>query len=121
MISADETALICDFAETYHIYDYRARPVRQAAALAAGLGEGSRIWKKLNGFEFSLSTILMAEAVDALNMLVWFQTEDASKGKNRPESVLRVLTGDDIEDGETDGFKTGDDFDKWRKEMRENG
>ncbi|MBO7722484.1 MAG: hypothetical protein J6S27_01735 [Thermoguttaceae bacterium] len=32
MVREDETALICDLAETYHILDWRALPLRTAAA-----------------------------------------------------------------------------------------
>lgn len=112
MIETDKTALICDFAETYHIYDYRALPVKQAAALAAGLGENSRIVGKINGYKYPLDTMLLARVVDALDLLVWFQTEDGSKNRNRPQSVLELLTEE-----KSDGFDTGEDFDKWRKEV----
>lgn len=116
----DETALICDFAETYHIYDYRALPVRQAAALAAGLGEDSRIVMEMNGIKHPLRTIYLAEMVDALNILVWFQTENGQKNINRPASVLASLMGDEPET-EEQGFTSGEDFEAWAKEMRENG
>lgn len=33
MIRADEDALVCDLAETYHIYNYRQLPARQVAVL----------------------------------------------------------------------------------------
>lgn len=115
----DETALICDFAETYHIYDYRALPVHQAAALAAGLGDNSRIRRKLNGLDYSMDTLLLAEAVDALNILVWFQTENGQKNIRRPKSMVSILMGEEQEEAE--GFETGEDFDKWLKEMRDNG
>ena len=41
MIATDEDALICDFAETYHIYDYRSLDVEYAATLAYGLRDDS--------------------------------------------------------------------------------
>lgn len=34
MLNLSEDALICDFAETYHIYDYRSLPLRLVATLA---------------------------------------------------------------------------------------
>ena len=42
MINLSEYALICDFAETYHIFDYRSLPVKLAATLSAGLRDDSR-------------------------------------------------------------------------------
>lgn len=43
MINTDEDALICDFAETYHIYDYRSLPLHMAGIFACGLRPDSRI------------------------------------------------------------------------------
>lgn len=37
MVAVDEEALICDFAETYNILDWRELPCRTAAILASGL------------------------------------------------------------------------------------
>ena len=37
MINLDEGALICDFAETYHIYNYREFEPFYVATLANGL------------------------------------------------------------------------------------
>ena len=42
MAARDEDALVCDMAETYHIFDYRALPLFLAARLACGLREDSR-------------------------------------------------------------------------------
>jgi len=46
MIKLDENALICDFAETYHIYDYRQLPPTRVAVFACGLRDDSRIKMK---------------------------------------------------------------------------
>ena len=59
MISLDESALICDFAETYHILDYRALPLKLAAVLACGLRDDSRIKMKLAGMKLNPETMLL--------------------------------------------------------------
>ena len=41
--------LVCDMAETYHVLDWRALPLRLAATLAAGLPETSRSLRKAAG------------------------------------------------------------------------
>ena len=64
MVRADEDALICDFAETYHIYDYKRLPLSTAAALAVGLRDTSRIKMKLSGAVVANDIQLMAAAVD---------------------------------------------------------
>lgn len=55
MMATDEDALICDFAETYHIYDYRQLKPSYAATLAAGLREDSRIRTILGGLPVQMS------------------------------------------------------------------
>lgn len=47
MIHADEDALICDLAETYHVLEYRRLPLMTVAALASGLRAGARIYESL--------------------------------------------------------------------------
>ena len=67
MIETDESALICDFAETYHIYDYRALPVSYAATLAYGLRSDSRIRLKLGEVKEEVPCFISAaKAADCL-------------------------------------------------------
>lgn len=94
MRTRNENALICDMAETYHIYDYLALPVKTAATLAAGLSPDSRIKRYLIGQKQTSETILLAAIADALNTLVWFKTKDGQRGVNRPASILKELTED---------------------------
>lgn len=67
MIRDDEDALICDLAETYHIYDYRSLPLRLVATLAAGLRENSRV--KTTGAKASTTNTLLAMIADHLMAL----------------------------------------------------
>lgn len=92
MIRTDEDALVCDLAEVYHIYDYRALRPSYAAALACGLREDSRIKRALSGSALTLTEMLLAGILDNLKLLVWAQTKDAQHGKNKPKSVLDILT-----------------------------
>ena len=59
LIASDEDALICDFAQYYHVLDWHALPLRLAATLAAGLPETSRSLRKAAGrtVDFELSLI----------------------------------------------------------------
>lgn len=91
MLATDENAVICDFAQTYGVLHYRDMPVTLLAALAAGLGEDSRIMRRLSGACTSSDTMLLAAAVDRLSLLCWMQTEDGQKGRNRPPSILSQL------------------------------
>lgn len=83
--------LACDFAETYHVFDRQSLPLQTAATLAAGLSADSRTKRALAGTRLDLKTVLLAMAVDRLAELVWTKTKDAKKGRNKPDSVLRIL------------------------------
>ena len=107
MVQEDETALICDFAETYGVLDWKALPLRTAAALASGLRDDSRIKMRLAGVQADQETLLLAAAVDRLSLLLWAKTKDAEKGRNRPISIFDKLTGQ-TETEETDEFNSYD-------------
>lgn len=91
--------------------------MKQAAILAAGLGERSRCYQALNGLKLPLETYLLADIVDALNLLVWFQSEDGQKNQNRPESVFETLVSGGKEKTIT-GFASKEEFEAWAKEIR---
>lgn len=114
MIGLDEEALICDFAEVYHVFDWRSLPVKTAAILALGLGPNSRIMRKQCGVSVPLDTLLFATMLDALRILVWQNTEDGAKGRNKPEMFSKLLTETPQEES---GFNDIDEFKKWRDSM----
>ena len=118
MLHEDETAVICDLAETYHVLDYRALPLKTVAALASGLREDSRIRMKLSGMRVSTDTMLAAATVDRLSMLIWAKTKDGETGRNRPESILDKLTAEDTRsDEEYKAFDSPEEFMQARKEL----
>lgn len=126
MVRLDESALICDFAETYHVLDWRALPLQTAAVLASGLRENSRIKMKIAESEITPEMALMAGAVDRLSLLVWAQTEDAQKGRNRPESILAMITRRDtdanrVSDSGVQVFRTAEEFEAARKRNLQRG
>lgn len=93
MIALDRDALICDLAETYQIMDYKALPVETLAVLASGLGDKSRIAKKMSGTEIDIDRFLLAGIFDSLSILVWMKTKDSAYNRNRPESMLDLIMG----------------------------
>ena len=120
MVARDENALICDFAETYHIYDYKSMPPKMAAILAVGLPNDARIKRSVAGQKQTTQTMLLAMIADALNLLVWFQTEDGRKNRNRPKSVLEVLTKEE-ETEEYEAFNSIEAYEAARRERMTNG
>lgn len=115
MVGLDEGALTCDFAETYHVLNWRALPARTAATLAMGLGPDSRIIRKMAGVTTSIHTMLLAIIADALHVLVWQNTKDGVKGRNRPPMIAERLSS--TEGAESLGFDGADEFRSWRAEM----
>lgn len=118
MVKTDEELLICDFAETYQIYDYRRLPLRTAAILANGLNPNSRIKRKLAGLDQSIDTLLLACIVDRLSLLLWRDTKDATKGRNKPESLFDLLVGKtNLETDNNNSFNSGKDFERERERL----
>lgn len=109
MLREDEPALVCDLAETYGIFDYRALPAGLLATLCSGLREDSRIKMKLMGMKVPMETILLASAVDKLAFLVWSKTKDAEEGRNQPDSIVRILTGR-ADEKDIISFETEEEF-----------
>lgn len=114
MINADEDALVCDFAETYHIYDYKRLPAKLVASLAVGLRSGSRIKAKLSELKVSPEMIMMAAIVDRLTVLVWMQTKDGQHGRNQPKPLLSAL---EKPESDTISFLSGEDYEKERQRL----
>ena len=118
MIATDEDALICDLAETYHIYDYRSLPARLVATLSVGLREDARIKLKLSGQKRPINTLLIAYIADKLSAFIYGFTDDAKKNKNRPRSMVEMLLEEEHEPDLT-AFDTPEEFERRRREIIE--
>lgn len=105
MIKVDKNALICDLAQTYSIYDMYQFKASYIAILACGLDDNSRIKKKISETRVGLTDLLLSLILDGVNTLVWFQTEDAQKGINRPKSIFNLLNGNEEEGVTSDKFE----------------
>lgn len=110
-MSLDEEAVICDFAEYYHIYDYKKLPLETVAILVYGLRDYSRIKMKISDSKLSIERHLLAIIADNLRFISWSKTEDALKNQNRPKSILKSLMNNnkDVQPDCT-GFANGADF-----------
>lgn len=116
MIKYDEFALICDLAETYQIYDYKTMPPLRVAIFASGLRDNSRIKLKMSNQKVSLETSLIAGISDSLNVLVWMNSADGQKGRNRPVLITSLLS-EQKEKSETVTFSSGEDFESYRNSL----
>lgn len=111
MIQFDEDALICDLAETYHIYDYKALPARKVAILANGLRDDSRIKMKMTEQKLTFEELLLCSIYDKVAILQWLNTKDGVKGQNQPKSLLHELIRDHSKDN---AVMTADEFERRR-------
>ena len=114
MIYLDEDSLICDFAETYHILDYKALSPILAGVLACGLRDDSRIKMAMSGRKINTDTMLRAGILDRLSILAWQNTEDGHEGTNYPPSVMSMLLGEETE-SDSLSFESGADFEAYRR------
>lgn len=118
MINTDEEALICDFAETYHIYNYRSLPLHMVEIYACGLRQDSRIIMAMSKTKLTADQTLLAMISDNTRMLAWLNSADGMRGVNRPKSLVEMLLGNvkqNVSSG-IEAFETGQDFDdEWRR------
>lgn len=113
MLKTDRDALMCDLAQTYHIYDMHALSPRSIAVFAYGLGDESRIKMKLSGAKVSLEKMILAAILDDLNFLLWTRSRE---GTPKPRSLVSALTGSAQQDHPIDRL-TPEEFEKRRLEI----
>lgn len=108
MIRLDRDALLCDLAETYRIYSLQGWPATTLATFAVGLRADSRIKLLMSGEKYPLRDLVAVATLDQVSLLLWAQTEDAQKGRNKPKPLLSVLLK--TEDTDLESFQDTDDF-----------
>lgn len=83
------------------------------ATLTFGLRDNSRIKKNLTESKLDIETTLIAKMADDLSMLLWSKTKDGQKGRNKPKSILAMLSNAERkEDSDIVLFESGEDFRK---------
>lgn len=117
MLAMDREALICDLAETYGIFDYRALPARLLATLAVGLRDNSRIKMRMEGQHVPRGELLLAAILDRVSTIAWFLSEDGQNNVNRPASMVAVLLGDAPSQNSTiESFATAEEYEQeWQR------
>ena len=114
MLGKYKDEMICDLAEYYHIYNYKAVPVPLLATLVNGLREDSRV--KGKELPIPMNLFFMSAIFDKLAWLCWSKTEDGAKGRHRPESITAKLLNTKQET-KYETFASGEDFRKRWKEI----
>lgn len=120
MIELNEDALICDLAETYHVYDYKQLPAQTVAVFAYGLKDDSRIKQLLSDQVAPVDRVLLAGIVDRLSMLLWIQSKDGQKGVNRPVALTDFFIKKEKEDTrDFMTFESPEDYENYRRQLFE--
>lgn len=117
MMELDEDALVCDFAETYQIYDYRSLPLRLAATLAAGLRDDSRIKMLAAGMPVTQEELLLAAIADRVELFRYGFTKDAERGLHAPQSLVEKMCGMNDKSREIAAFGSPEAFEKARERI----
>lgn len=104
-----EDEMVCDLAEVYHIFNYRAYPPLLVGTLVFGLRDDSRVKMFLSGAKVSIDRLIQARIADELAFLSWTKTKDAQRGRNRPKSILQSLLGE-VKQEEYATFETMEEF-----------
>lgn len=90
-------------------------PGKLLGTLVAGLGDDSRIGRKILGVTGTTDQLLLAELIDSVNLLIY-----ALSGGEKPKSKWDqfIIDTDKEEKEETKGgFDTGEEFMKRRAEL----
>lgn len=111
LLDLSEDDIICDLAETYHIFNYREMPLLTIATLVCGLRDDSRVMLRLSENNLSIDRQINAMICDNLSYILWSKTKDAESGRNKPKSILNALKGVD-DKSELMRFENGEDFKK---------
>ena len=114
MMALDEDALICDLAETYHIYDYRSLPLKTVATLSAGLRDNSRIKLKAAEASVGLDTVILAAIADNLALL---RAGMSSKNKGEPFLFSEAINSEKKKQ-KARGFATAEQFEAALRRIR---
>lgn len=111
-----EDALICDFAQFYHVHDLNQVSIRTGAVLACGLPAESRTVRELTGQKYTTETILKMGILDTLRSIENLYQNVHSKRKiPKPQSVFKLLSRKDDKDIRT--FRSGEEFEKERERL----
>lgn len=114
ILSKYEDLVICDLAEYYGILEYEKLPPLRIASFVLGLRENSRVMLKLQNQKITTENYLLAGILDRLSLLVWANTKDAQKGKNKPKMILDLINKKNVE---YNTFYSGEEFKKEREKI----
>lgn len=121
MLNADEDAVFCDLAETYHLFDWSAVSVPTLARLASGLRDDSRIMLKLGGQRVPIERLLLAMVADNTAYTAWANTKAAHDNpESVPERIVPIMLGKQTVGNRkaVQSFRTAEEFEAKLAKLR---
>ncbi|MBR4406079.1 MAG: hypothetical protein IKT30_06865 [Bacteroidaceae bacterium] len=106
-------------AETYHIFNWKELPPSLVATLSVGLSNDSRIKRKIIKQKVEFRDLLLALLIDGVNTLIWQNSKDGAKNRNRPESLFKKFTEENKPKEELEVFGSTEAFELWYRSKRE--
>ena len=122
-----ESAIICDLAQYYNIYDWRKFEIGYIATLVCGLGSDSRTMLEIADTPFSINTYIQAITADYLANLLFVEIKKSvgkKKQVEKPKSLLDILKNAKNKDDaqkELRTYRTPEEFEQARREIIEKG
>lgn len=121
MLSLDREAVLCDFAEVYHIYTFKGLSARYIATLAIGLRENSRIKLKMLGVKNCLPDIIInALLIDLVRDIRYIFAKYLSLETERGESIVDLIYGKEQSAKKT-GYSSVQEFEEARERIIKGG
>lgn len=105
-----EDDVICDLAETYHIFSYKSHKPSFIATLLSGLKDDARIAMRMAGVTADTKTRLLAMIADLIR--AFGGSFDGENGVSIYDSFFRTQKSK-----KTVGFDTVEDYEKRRNEI----
>lgn len=69
----------------------------------------------ISGMKYTATELMLAQCVDALNLIWWSKTVDGQSNKGRPESLLRKLTGQESHKEGPTVFASAEEYERARE------
>ena len=112
MLGTDRDALLCDLAETYHIYAFDTVPLMTLATLCAGLHADSRINLMRMGATRVAPMFALVQMADTLTALKY--ELEGNKNAPLPPMLRDVMMGKQKNENKTAGFESIEAFEQAR-------
>lgn len=105
--------MICDLAETYHLFFYRECKPSLIAVLVSGLREDSRLYHAISGGISISDNTLLAVIADRLGEVLW--AGFSKKGAPQPKQLVNIILGEQKKKPAKNNYRVSKNIDEFMK------